>query len=304
MDRISQHQIDLMRELFKKNAIAVSKGTIKADALTEAYWLSMMIITFMLGEEWRTRNISDNLFADETRVNYLRLGLQTENERYEHQFRMNLLADCLFLLQDCEGFDLKIEALQQVSPTNPQVKLEDIIVELQIAGMLVRSGHEVKFRPRSGVERQDFDEEICFHKESNINAEVKCKRDDTAVDVNNLRRSLYRAEKQLPTTCPGVVFARIPTDWLSYQQLEPEVATTLRNFFRNVSHVNAVVFIWEEWFELQNGLRASTLKYKLTLHPSPEHPIENLDGLLLDRQIPPAAKGTFLQLSFGKFSDQ
>jgi hypothetical protein len=304
MGYVTQHQIDLLRELFKKTATEAYNGILERNVVTETYWLSIMIVSFMLGDEWRAKNIVDNLGTNDKRTGYLRPRLETEQETLEHQFRMILLADSLFSLQDCEGFDLKIEELQQVSPTNPEVRLEDIVVELQIATMLVRGGHPVKFKPRSGIDRQDFDIEIYFRKRANIFAEIKCKRDETAVNVNNLRRTLYEAEKQLPTAKPGVVFVRIPTDWLQYENLAPEVDRVIRNFFRNISHVNAVVFVWEEWIELQENLRASIIKFKLNLHPSPQYSFDNLNELLLPTQIPSRTKGGFMELSFGKFNDE
>jgi hypothetical protein len=304
MGYVTQHQINLLRELFKENATTAYNGIIERNAVTEAFWVSIMIVSFMLGDEWRTRNITDSLFTDEKRIDYLRPRLETEHERYEHQFRMILLADSLFSLQDCEGFDLKIEELQKVAPTNPEVRLEDIVVELMVASMLVRGGHPVKFRPRSGLDRQDFDIEIYFRKRANIFAEIKCKRDETAVNVNNLRRTLYQAEKQLPTAKPGVVFVRIPTDWLQSENLAREVDRVIRNFFRNVSHVNAVVVVWEEWIELQDNRRGSTLKFRLHLHPSPQHSCDNLNELLLPTEIPLRTKGSFMTLSFGEFSDE
>lgn len=301
MRYITQHQINLMRELFKQNVTKAYDGKIKKDVVSEIFWLSIMIITFILGDEWRTKNITDNLFTDDKRMAYLQPRLETKQERYEHQFRLTLLADCLFLLQYSEGFDLKIEELQKVSPTNPEVRLEDIVIELQIASMLVRSGNAIKFRPRSGIQRQDFDIEIYFKKATKIFAEIKCKRDDTVVNVNNLRRTLYAAEKQLPTNNPSVVFVRIPKNWIQYEKLAPEVSRAIRNFFHNISHVNGVVFIWEEWIELQGDLRASTLKFRIDLHPSPQNPLDNLNELLLPKQITLSAKGALMELSFGKF---
>lgn len=303
MRYVTQHQIDLMRKSFKQNVIKSYDGNIKKDAVSETYWLSIMIISFILGDEWRTRNTTDNLFTNENRVAYLRLNLETEQDRYEHQFRWTLFADSLFRLQSSEGFELKIEELQKVSPINREVRLEDLAIELQIASMLVGSGHEVKFIERSGIERQDFDIEIKFKKTTSIFAEIKCKRDETAVNVNNLRRTLYIAEKQLPTNNPNVVLVRIPTSWREYEKLAPEVNRTTRNFFRNVSHINAIVFIWEEWFELEGNGRMSALKFKIDLHPSPQHPFDNLTELLIPAQIPSSIKSTFLELSFGKFTN-
>ena len=304
MGYVTQHQIDLLREAFKQNATEAYNGIIERNVVTETFWLSIMIVTFMLGDEWRSRNITANLFTDDKRMGYLLPRLKTEDEIYEHQFRMLLLADSLFSLQNCKGFNMKIEDLQQVSPTNLDVRLEDIVIELQIASMLVRSGHGVRFRRPSRIERQDFDIEIDFRKSSNIFAEIKCKRDETTVNINNLRRTLYKAEKQLPTTNAGILFVRIPTNWIKYKNLAPDVDKVLRNFFNKISHVNAVVFVWEEWISLKNNLKASTLKYRLNPNPLPKYPLDKLNELLSARQLPSETKGALMELSFGEFSDE
>lgn len=306
MPHVTQHQINLLRDSFKQSMSKPSSEHFKMDAVLESYWISMMVITFFLGDQWREKNIAANLFKDEGRMAYLRPRLETDKERFEHQFRFNLLADALFLLQDCEGFNLMIEELHRVSPANSEVKLEDIAIVLQIACMLVKSGHGVKFRPRTGIKSQDFDIEIKFKKTTDVFAEIKCKRDETIVDVNNLRRTLYAAEKQLPTSNPSVVLVRIPTDWIQYEKLMPEINKVINDYFQKVSHVNAVVFFWEDWFELQGGLKISTILIRPYLHPSPQNPLDELSDLFLPPfpvQIPLNSKGSLLEFSFGKFSD-
>lgn len=306
MPHVNQHQIDLLRESFRQSVSRPRNGHFRKDAVLESYWISMMVITFFLGDEWREKNMADNLFKDERRIAYLRPRLKTDKERYEHQFRFDLLADALFMLQDCAGFDLIIEELQRVSPTNPEVKLEDIAIVLQIACMLVKSGHGVKFRPHTRIKGQDFDIEIKLKKTTDVFAEIKCKRDETLVNINNLRRTLYDAEKQLPTSNPSVVLVRIPTDWLKYEKLAQEVSKVIDDYFQKVSHVNAVVFFWEDWFELQGGLKISTIQVRINLHPSPQNPVDNLNDLflpLLPAQSSSNPKGSLLEFSFGKFSD-
>jgi len=309
MRHITQYQVDLMSEMFRQNAFEVYGGKIKVDAVSEVMWLSIMISTLMLGKDWVDQNITTNLFSgDKTpkRIDYLRPRPETERERYEHQSRMSLFADSLFLLQNCEGFDLKIEELQRVSPENPEVWFEDIFVELQIASMLVRNGHEVKFQSRSGIKSQDFDIEIKVGDNKSIFAEIECKREKTLVKTNSLRRTLYKAEKQLPTNNPSVVFVRIPTDWVEYENLAQEVDRVLRNFFRNVVHINAVVLIWEEWIRLPGNLKASVLKYRPYLHPTPQHDLGDFDidnELMTPQNFQILPTSSFIKLSFGTFGD-
>ena len=93
-------------------------------------------------------------------------------------------------------------------------------------------------------------------------------------------------------------------NWIEYEKLAPEVDRVLTKFFGNISHVNAVAFVWEDWIELQENLKASTIKFRLNLHPSPEHPFDDLSELLQPSQIPSEIKGGFMELSFGTFRDE
>lgn len=300
---VSQYQIDLMRDIFSKNVITAYRGTIRKDVVAETFWLSIMIITLFFGDKWRTKNITQNLFTDDERMNFLRTKLTSENDRYEHQFRLTLFADCLFSLQYCDGFDLKIEELRQLSPENKEIKLEDKAIEFLIASMLFRSGHQIIFRPHTGVKRNDFDLEIIVGKESRIYAEIKCRRDETPVNVNNLRRTLYSAEKQLPLDAPCLIFCRIPEDWSKFSNLANEMNKVIRNYFHNIDHVNAVVLVWEEWISAFNDSKVSTIKYKIYQHPSPKISFGRIDKLMTPVNIPPNTKGSFMDLSFGKFGD-
>ena len=142
---------------------------------------------------------------------------------------------------------------------------------------------------------------IYLNKLTKVFAEIKCKRDDTIISVNNLRRTLYAASKQLPTDNPSIVFVRIPTSWIQYENLANEINKIIHNFFLNVPNINGVIFIWEEWIDLQKDFRASTLKYKLELNQLPTDPINNLNNLLLPMKIPSDIKDTFMELSFRKF---
>ena len=165
MQRITQHQIDLLRETYKNPLNErFENQDAKADKLHEAYWISLQVISFLLGYDWVSRNIGENILgaSSEKRMEYLRLDLSTEQKRYEHQSRLIDLADSLFLLQDCDGFNLKIDDLRNITPTKPDVILEDTVIELEIATLLINSGHKVSFVVPTGKKKDDYDLKIDF----------------------------------------------------------------------------------------------------------------------------------------------
>jgi hypothetical protein len=131
--------------------------------------------------------------------------------------------------------------------------------------------------------------------------EVKCKREDMSMDANSLRRTLYIAEKQLPTNAPGVIFARLPTARGRDASFSSQVTKVFRNFFQNVHHISAVVLVWEEWIKLSGDHNSRLLRYRSNLHPSPKYPVDGLDEILLPADSIPDDRGLFLSLSFGVF---
>ncbi len=302
MPYITQQQIDLMRTNFRTEMKKIKEIT---GAVSEAVFCSMFIINSILGDTWFKENIIDNLNTSEEGVDYLQTSFVTERKGYELQSRLTYLAHSLFLLQKCEGFELKINDLHEVNPTNPEVKLEDKATELQILGMLADSGHEVKFKPRTGVKRQDFDTEVIF-KNINLSVEIKCKREETPVNVNSLRRTLYHAAKQLPIKKPCVVFVRIPEHWTKHEDITPKLNKMLRIFFRNKdnTHIKAIVFVWEEYIELRDKRMVYILKNKPNLHPTSGN-LYLLNELITTQNltVPFTTTGSAMKLSFGIFRD-
>jgi hypothetical protein len=194
MQRVTKSQIDMIRHGFRENFMPRHP---EADEIVEAFTIAREIICFRLGHEWWTRNVFDELGSNAERMRYLRPSLGGEKERLESQDRVIDLADSLFLLQDCEGFDLKIRDLRKVSPTRPHVALEDAAIELQVAKTLVKSGHDVRFVAPSRTKSQDYDLQVNFKERISLNTEIKCRREDTAANVSSLRRIMNRAARDI-----------------------------------------------------------------------------------------------------------
>ncbi len=304
MQRVTLHQVDLIKEQYEHNLKGkFEKQHLKGGKLIEAYVISQQIISFLLGYDWVNRNIAENVLGtSEKRMAYLRLDLSTEQKRYEHQDRLIDLADSLFLLQDCEGFDLKIEDLRNVTPTNPDVMLEDTVIELQIAKLLVKSGHKVTFVAPTGKKKNDFDLQIDFMGEVDIFAEIKCKREESPASANSLRNTLRKARSQLPEKSPSILFIRLPTNWTKDVEFVSRTDEVIADFFRNVSRVNAVIFVWEEWVTLEDNRRLWVLKFRPSFNLSPKYSIKGLDRLIKDFGDMPTTENSFMSLSFGEFS--
>lgn len=300
MRRVTRHQVDLIRDSYKE--YYVPKYPQAGNAEYEVYVVSKQIIDFLLGYDWAQRNVADELGSSSKRVEYFRLGLASEQERFEHTDRIIDLADSLFLLQDSEGFNVMVESLREVSPMKPDVILMDKIAELTVAKLVVKSGHEAAFVECTGKKGRDFDLQINLGGATNIIAETKCKRVRTADRARSLGNTLGKARRQLSREKPGVLFVQLPTIWVEDSEFAVEAKKVVRHFFRNTSRVNAIVFFWEEWIRLTAHQRVRLLRFRLETNPSPRKPVNGLAELVRSINGVSSEAGTSLSLSFGEFS--
>ncbi len=235
------------------------------------------------------------------RVQYLRLDIGTEWAPTESVDRVVDLADSLFAVQHSEGFDFKLDELRALSPERPKVHLEDIAIELQIANMLVRSGHKIEFVRAIGQRGQDFDLRLILGTGEIANVEIKCKREKTPASANSLRNSLQDMRRQLPTGTAGIGFVRLPYEWVSADGFADEVRPVLDEFFRNTTRVNAVVFVWEAWLDVGDGARARVQRFRNELNPNPACPVGALSTILPALDEVRVDDAAHFRLSFGDF---
>ena len=70
-----------------------------------------------------------------------------------------------FYFNLAKGSLKKIKDLLEISPSNPKVILEDTVIELKIAKMLVKRGCRVRFVLRTGKKGGDFDLQVTLPSE-------------------------------------------------------------------------------------------------------------------------------------------
>lgn len=299
MRRVTREQIELTRKGFLEN---YKRKHPSADHLNELAMTAREIVCFLLGHDWWVRNVWQEMGQAARRMEYLRLDMKTERAPTESVDRLISLADSLFAVQHSKGFDFKLDELRAMSPEQPNVVLEDIAIELEVAKLLVRSGHEIEFvEPKKDQRGQDFDLRLTLRTGENANVEIKCKREETPVNAKSLRNSLRDLRGQLPKGIAGVGFVRLPYEWVADDGFADEVRSVLEGFFRNTGRVNAVVFVWEEWLDLGDGALARAQKFRIELNPNPACPLDALATILpalIEFHVDDAAH---FRLSFGDF---
>jgi hypothetical protein len=240
MEEFTHEQLGSVRDLYRDRYTG-------RDPIHEAFVIASQITHFMLGRSWVQWNILAQSSHVEARLRFLRIKGEEHLSGFHRQDRLIGLADILFTLQRCRGFDRKLEELRALSPLRPMVHLEDLYAELEIAAMLVKNGSDIEFVGPTGLKESDFDLLIRSSAGTSYPAEVKCKREDTPGDALALRRTLRKAAQQLPRDSLGLAVVRIPEVWIQDQELSVKVVRTISKFVNGPTRLLAVVLVWEQW---------------------------------------------------------
>jgi hypothetical protein len=210
-----------------------------------------------IGNEW-TNEVA---FAQHTVVTrprrsargFMRSESVETADRFRHQQRVLRLAELVANLQTVEGLHARIDDLRAG-------KLEDTLAELEVAAFLQRRGLAFRFVTRSGHKGSDYDGELRLGDGSRVPCEVKCKVESTSVTKTGVLNSLNDARKQLPPNELGLIYLKIPEDWLP--ELSSIVTPTATEFLERTSRVIAVTLIWEEFHRA-----ATAFEYRFRLIP-------------------------------------
>jgi hypothetical protein len=286
MERYTYEQVGTMRDLYREQSA-------ERNPQLEALRVARDITSAMLGRHWVEQNITTQLNHPDPRMDFLNLRQGKEFDGYRRADRIIELADYLFTLQWCRGFDPKLGELRALSPSKPEVPLEDLYIELQIATMFVRNRNDVQFVGPTGLKEHDFDLLVTAPSGTVYPTEVKCKRDETPGDALALRRTLRNAAKQLPKDPPGLVIARVPEVWFQDQDLRKKIFQVTSKYVNGPTRLIGVVLVWEEWGKTPHGIAARLLKYELFVKVSIAEKIP--------QAVPELWRPPSLSLSYGTF---
>lgn len=221
---------ELTREsLEQTKAHFASRGN---DVQMHAMALEVLLTT--LGPEWWKTHCLETSPAS-----FLDSKSPLEQEKLEHQRRVTQLADGLYCLRKCDGYEDFVEALKVRH-------LEATCFELEVARLLHKSEHVVRFVKQTGVKGADYDLSVRMGG-TDVSVEAKSRRFREISDVNALSNALSTARDQLPKAGPGLIFVTIPTIWTQQPDAESRIGGAITAFFRNTARVNHVVLHWNVW---------------------------------------------------------
>lgn len=262
-----------------------------------AFGMATEYLRAVVGNEWTNQMV----FSEHPTVSrphrtgraFMKADEQEVEHRYRNQERALQIAELLFNLQAIEGIDGRLDDLRSGN-------IEPTYAELEAGAFLLRRGIPFKYVDLTGVKGLDYDAEIPLPDGAQVNCEMKCKVEGTALTDRTVRNSLDAARRQLPPGEPGIVFLKISEAWVKQPEVVALVPTAINGFLRGTSRVVTVVLRWEEMHVQATGEAVVVYRYRVERGDPPKE-VSPPVGSLLDSLTAPA---TALWVSFRGMAEE
>lgn len=221
----------------------------------EAFLLSRYVLAEILGEDW----VREYVVRSDTPT-FLLNNNETPFETAMHVVRVIQLAEMLLNCQWIRGYGNCVSQLK-----TPEM-IESTYAELDIARALITHNRKFIFNDRTGKRGADFDLLITLPDGTEACADTKCKLESTAFSEQTILNSLEDARsRNLPKTRPGIIFAKIPREWVETDEQHQKIVEITERFFKTTERIVSVKyyvsFISEDehlfretmgWYEIAN----------------------------------------------------
>jgi hypothetical protein len=195
-----------------------------------AYRLAVAALRKVFNSDWSEKHVEN------ASVGFLRNDQSTQLAREIHMMRSTILAEMLWNLQDISGFDSCIDLMYRGD-------IEATYGALEIARMLFVRNVVFRFVERTNKKRADYDLEIFYPDGVKANGETKCKMEDTEITLGSVKDSIDTARKQLPKDEPGIVFVKVPPNWIEDDTVfASELDTRAVDWFRNGKRIVSIKY--------------------------------------------------------------
>jgi hypothetical protein len=204
---------------------------LKNDEWAKSYYLSMAVLKHFLGEEW-VKNYTE---PGEGNRGFLQPD-PTDFDRMQIKFFRSIdLAELLFNLQNIEGFDSCLGRLRggDIEPT---------LAELDAARMLYINDHLFWFVEPEGEDGNNFDFRLILPGIGIANLETKCNIERQDISIVTIKNSLNKARSQLPPKEKGIIFIKLPAQWIDKPDFSRQSAQLATHFMRGTDRVVSVKY--------------------------------------------------------------
>lgn len=237
------------------------------DLLSMFHRMAFCVIRHYLGAEWAAQKIHVRTDFDPFMLNELN---ELSENRFTHMKRVQTLADKLFLLRNCKGFDVLCDRFRKRAT-------KSCYEEALIASFFFHDGFEVEIIKESGIRGSDFDF-VARRQEQSISVEVTAK-EPVPLTVETIKNTLNQKRTQVPAHRPAILYVLIPECWTQDgQTAEAVLSEAIGSFFKSSQRFNAVILCWQKSIVLGEGRVISEVRLPY-LHCSPRHPIHSTDFL-------------------------
>ncbi|NOT42492.1 MAG: hypothetical protein HOP13_18600 [Alphaproteobacteria bacterium] len=229
-----------------------------------AYAMGFRIIQHFLGDAWTNANV--RLHSQPSRFMLNEFDELSDN-RFVHMERVTRLADALFRLMGCAGFEVLTNRFQQRDA-------KSCFYEAEVASDFVEDGFNVQILEERGKRGSDFDF-VAKRDGVIINVEVTAK--DTEIPSEDTFYSTLKSKRtQVPQDAPAILYVFLPPSWPKNQQAMMHATTVgAARFFRGSQRFNAVVVLWDVMLSLGEGM-VTACAFHPFLHSNPRHAMPSL----------------------------
>jgi hypothetical protein len=229
--------------------------------------LANTVIVHFLGRDW----FATHMTHDAHRPSFLRIDFSSDRRKKVTVFRVVELAENLYNLQHIEGFDACIAQMKAGAE-----KIESTCAELDFGRLLYINDVEFRFIVPALKRREDYDFEILYPGALKVPADAKCKFETTKINPESVRNSLKKARTQLPKDRPGLIFIKVPQNWIDDIEVAKGMLGIGNDFLRNTDRVVSIKF-YASHLETTNQVQHRHAFREITNHNSQFHSGRNWD---------------------------
>jgi hypothetical protein len=168
------------------------------------FQIQAVIIRYFLGDEWFQRHCGLGAIP-----NFLKPNFNGDEPDWDYSFNLLMLAELLFNLQDVPGFSGCISKMRGD-------QTESAFAELEVGAVIKKAGLSFSYVDPNLDPRRTYDLEIQTP-HGRACGEIKCKSSATLPTPEKVADAFKKARKQLPGDAAGIIFIKLPPDWVEVQ---------------------------------------------------------------------------------------
>lgn len=234
---VQQKGLRQMNELFQELA-EVEIQFSGRDRMAITYAKAVRILKYFLGNPWVESHVMLSKSPDDFMLNEFD---ETSENRFLHMDRVIRMADALFSLRNCVGFDALLQRFQDRDARS-------LFFEATTASSYTKEGYRVTIKRESGVRGKDFDLEV---ERGSIRSEVEitCKENSVGVSERTISNTLHAKRSQFSGGVPAILYIYLPELWGVSSESEAAISNATEKFFRRSRRICEVIFCWDVWVE-------------------------------------------------------